>query len=99
VNGNYFHVGFIWRGPAKQKELTPIFNLAEDWITYGGNNWIIYTKQSIFEWNGWLGAVLGPEDSILIIELPHHLIGVGLMPEWVWEWINKDRSEPEYILP
>jgi hypothetical protein len=95
LNGQYLHIGFIWRGPAKLKELTPIFDLAEDWIMYGGNNWIVYTSRSFLEWNGWIRAVLGPEDSVLILELTDPLIAVGLMPQWVWDWLNKERTIPE----
>lgn len=99
MSATFFHVGFIWRGPAKQVEITAIFDLAEDWISYGGNNWIIYTKRDYLTWCGWLRAVLGPDDSVLILELNNPLIGVGFMPQWVWDWINRDRTDPGWIPP
>lgn len=94
MNGRYWHIGFTWTGPAKLQELRPIFDLAEDWLAYGGNNWLIYTNEGIEKWYGWLGAVLGPEDGVLIIEVKEPLFGVGRMPQFVWNWVNRDRSDP-----
>ena len=94
MNKHYLHIGFIWRGPVKQDEIRPIFDLAEDWIMYGGNNWIIYTDQAPLQWCGWLRAVLGPDDSVLIVELNGTLLAGGVMPQWVWDWVNRDRNEP-----
>ncbi len=89
----YFHLSIIWNGPAKSVELlTPIFDLADDWITYGGSNWIVYTSEDLVKWSGRIRAVISDADSFFICEIADITETDGWLQMWVWEWIHKSRD-------
>ncbi len=93
-------VSIIWRSPVKPvDQLRPIFDLADEWITYGGGNWILYTAEDTFTWSGRVRAFLTDTDSFFIFEISNIQYAGGWMPPWVWEWVHKDRSSNLISLP
>jgi hypothetical protein len=86
------HVGFNFKGPPKITELQPIFNKAKDWIRYAPNCWIVWTNRSANQWADLLKPKLGPEDSVFICQLDM-TNRQGWLPKWVWEWLDKSRSQ------
>jgi hypothetical protein len=100
----FLHVSIVWGSTAKSpNQLKPIFDLADDWITYGGNNWIIYTAEASVTWQGRVMAVLNiSEDFCFISEIANVHETTGFLPGWVWEWLRKpriDNSGLQALLP
>jgi hypothetical protein len=95
----FMHLSIVWRDTAKTlDQLRPIFNLADDWVTYGGNNWIIYTSEDILTWHERMRAVINISvDSFVICEVIGKDSFYGWCPRYVVEWLHKPR--PSYILP
>lgn len=83
----FFHVSIVWGETSKGLEqLRGIFNDADDWITYGGSNWILYTSDEIYTWQARLVAVIDQaKDSFFICEILNIDFAGGWMPRWVWD--------------
>jgi hypothetical protein len=96
---HYFHISFVWKNTFKTTVLDPIFDLADEWIRYGGYNWIIYTREDQLIWTKRLWAVLGADDQLMILELTKPPLASGMMPQWVWDWMNKSRPAGFVIPP
>jgi len=89
----FFHVSIIWVNQIKPPDqLRPIFDLAGDWVFYGNGNWIIYTSEDAYTWQGRIGAIIGPDDSFFLCEIADIRSSGGWLPKWVWDWIRRDRS-------
>ncbi|MFZ1087028.1 MAG: hypothetical protein WAN35_18855 [Terracidiphilus sp.] len=89
----FFHISIVWGGPVKlPDQLKPIFDLASDWITYGGGNYIIYTSEDVFTWQGRISAIIGPEDTFLLCEISNIENSGGWLAKWIWDWIRKPRE-------
>ena len=87
----YLHIAFHSVGQPLIKELEPVFgNLAEDWIRYSGNCWIVWTSNDPNAWHAALKPHMRPDDQFLILGLKNG-IAVGWLPQWIWDWINKPR--------
>jgi hypothetical protein len=96
----FFHVSFVWGGPAKSTEtLRPIFDIAEDWLYFGNGNWIIYTDEDIYTWQGRMIAVLGPTDYCFISEITNVYGTAGWLAQSSWDWLRKDRNPISYLMP
>jgi hypothetical protein len=88
----YLHVGFSFKTISLVKELEPIFNLmGEDWIRYTDNCWIVWTKYDPQEWLKKLQPKLGSSNHILILELASGQSLGGFVPQWIWDWLLKNR--------
>lgn len=96
---SFMNISIVWRGPGKTTEqLRPILDLAEDWIAYGNSNWLIYTSEDPFTWNGRIKAVINESlDSFVICQVPSKDSFYGWCPTAVIEWFKKPR--PSYLLP
>lgn len=94
----FLHISIVWRSPEKSvDQVRPIFDLANEWVTYGGGNWILYTSESIYVWQGRIRAILTDKDSFFICKIDGIEQSGGWIPKWVWNWIHKDRAS--YYLP
>jgi hypothetical protein len=93
----FFHISIVWISSEKDAQrLSPIFNLAQDWLFYGNSNWIIYTSESINTWQDRIRAVVADEDYFFMCEITNVMETAGWMKKWVWDWLRKDRAT---ILP
>jgi hypothetical protein len=97
----FIHITIVWRGSEKGlDQLRPILDLAEDWVTYGGSNWIIYTSENISTWNGRMQAVINTAvDSVVLCEIPNKDAFAGWVPIGVVEWIHKPRFSGSLLPP
>ena len=89
----FFHIGFTFRdGPPKVVEMEPIFNrLADDWLRYAANNWIVWTPRPASDYFYALKPILGINDSMLIAKLDLSERN-GWLPQWMGEWMDKKRQ-------
>lgn len=91
-----FHVGFFFQQPSltKQGHINAAFDkVALDWIRYSSQTWVAYAESSdrlhIF-----IREAIDPGDSFLIVPIDMEAHRQGLMPDWVWRWLDIDRSKP-----
>ena len=62
-----------------------------NWLRYNNNSWIIYTDKTPLQLTAIVNNVLLPNDQYLIVKLERG-VGVGRLPQWVWNWINTQRA-------
>lgn len=98
----FLHVSIVWGGtPKTLDQLRPIFDLADEWLCYGGSNWIVYTSETTFTWQGRMRAVTGDSDVFFISQIQNVTECGGWLPQWMWAWIKKPRgtSQPFGYFP
>ncbi len=90
----YFHVGIHFGlGVNVTNLLEPTFrSIADDWIRYAPNCWIVWTPYSLTQCSATLRAVLTLNDQFVILEVDP-LKRDGMHYEWVWSWLNEPRYE------
>ena len=88
---HFLHVAMNFRsGTPKMKELEPIFDGAIDWLRYAPNCWIVWTSRNPIEWHAKLHPHLGPDDTMLIVEI-NMANRYGWLGENLWAWMSRDR--------
>lgn len=93
----FFHISIVWSGAEKPvDQLRPILDLADDWIAYGMVNFIIYTEESAYVWQGRMRAITGNGDSFFVCEIANIGQSGGWLAASLWDWIKRDRSTPYY---
>ena len=92
MNMQLLHVSFNINGSISADTLKEKFNLGLDWIHYFSNCWIVKTNSNADKWYERLKPLLGPNDHIFIckIDLSEDQ---GWLPQWVWDWINKNKND------
>jgi hypothetical protein len=91
---HFLHIGFVWTGPPKTKEMEPLFSReARDWVRYAGNCWIVWTDKDTNYWADKLRPQLGVNDQVLVCPLPMNInnSSQGWMSKFVWDWMHKPR--------
>lgn len=87
----FLHITFSFSGAAKVNELVPAFNKALDWARYAPNCWIVWTTSSAEEWYTRLKPNLTDDDLMFISALDLHQPYSGWLPQWVWDWLSRER--------
>lgn len=90
----FYHISFNFEGRNPPTEaIRKVLNKATDWVTYAPNCWMIYSKQPMAEtWYTRLRKVVHEDDSLFVCELDISN-RQGWLPQNVWDWIDKDRTE------
>lgn len=88
----FVHVGFSFTGKPPLDAIQQAFDKADDWMRYDSHCWILYTGLSSETWRNRLHKIPGLDEdaSFLLVEFDKY---VGYQQEWVWDWLQKDRSE------
>jgi len=88
----YLHVTLNFRASVPSAQLLDsTFNIADDWVKYAPNCWILWTSRPSSDWFYFLKPLLGPDDQMLIVGLDMAERN-GWLPQWIWEWIDKKRQ-------
>jgi hypothetical protein len=88
----YLHVTLLFSGPRPPENmLVAAFSLADDWLKYANDCWIIWTARPASDWFYIFKNILGPNDMMLIVGLDMQERN-GWMPQWIWEWIDRKRQ-------
>jgi len=76
-----------------QHHIQPVINMADDWLKYAGNCWIVWSAKTPTEWHAQFQTIERLKNcTIFIINLdisPGNRAGQA--PMWVWDWIGKRR--------
>jgi len=84
----FIHVNFIFAGVPKMRDLEPVMTaLADDWIRYSTNGWVLWTTRTAPQIYSALIQHIDLADCLLIIPLDVDT-SIGRMPPWVWEWFK-----------
>jgi hypothetical protein len=91
----FLHVSIVWLDTAKQpSQLRPILDLAEDWITYGASNFILYTQEDVLTWQGRFMAVINISTDRFFISVITDVHGTGgFLDEYIWNWLRQQRFD------
>jgi hypothetical protein len=90
----YFHISIVWADQIKlPDQLRSIFDLAQDWAVYGVGSYLIYTREELYTWQGRMMAVISQGDFFFICEISDIKSCGGFLPRYIWDWINKDRTD------
>jgi hypothetical protein len=83
----FVHVGLVFPGVPKVRDLEPAFGMVGDWVRYAYNCWILWTDRPIPEIYAALRQRLDHDDQILIvpIDLSHSM---GYLSPWIWQWMR-----------
>jgi hypothetical protein len=89
----FLHIGMNFGEVIKTTELEPVVQaVADDWIRYTPTNWIIWTGASNADVAAALRRNLTLNDQFLLFPI-NPLERDGYHQPWVWEWLNRPRSE------
>jgi hypothetical protein len=98
----YLHISFQFNVPFPQVKTLQdaihniVMNSSEDWMRYGGNCWIVWTRDSAKMWVERFNPIpLMGMNSILAVEIAVVASPVklyGQFPAEIWEWLNRQRS-------
>jgi hypothetical protein len=87
----YLHVSFNFeKRPAKEKELIPVFDQAQEWVRYAPNCWIIYTNETPETWASRFRKYLHADDTVFVCEINISNY-FGWAEKLLWDWIAKKR--------
>lgn len=91
---HFFHISIVWGAHQKPiDQLSPIFDLAEDWMAISPGLYIIYTAENVFVWQGRITAIMGPYDNFLISQISNIYETGGWTSSKFWEWLRKQRGQ------
>lgn len=83
----FLHVGFMFAGRPKVRDLEPAFVPLGDWIRYSTHCWILWTDKPVFEVYRHLAARLDQKDQILIAAIDPN-DAIGFLSPWMWTWMQ-----------
>lgn len=80
--------------PVMNNKVQQAVNAADDWLRYASNCWIIWTKESPEQWYQKLSAIEELKSaSMYVIKVDISRVNsAGQFPQWIWDWLNKDRA-------
>jgi hypothetical protein len=87
----FIHIGLTFGETLKAVELEPAIQaIADDWIRYAPNNWIIWTTATNQEVSAALRRNLTLNDQFLLFPI-NPTDRDGWHHQWVWDWLSKPR--------
>jgi hypothetical protein len=95
----FLHVSFRFEETVtkeRREELNVLFNQGLDWCRYSSNCYIVFTTSSPDKWFRRLRGALRSGELLFIAEIDVES-AQGLLPMWIWEWLNFDRSEQKTV--
>ena len=83
----FMHIGFMFPGVPKIRDLEPVITTVGDWIRYSPLSWIVWTDKQPAEIFIMIRPYLDPQDQVLIVGL-NALDSFGSLSPWIWTWVN-----------
>ena len=88
----HISIGYSRLNPSPQILEPTMAALSDDWARYNFNCWILWTNKSSIVCMQAIKELLAPEDQLLIHKMDLSEIPIGLLPQWLWDWINRQRN-------
>jgi hypothetical protein len=73
--------------PLEKRDLTALFNSAEDWVSYAPGCWIVKTSEEPRVWAQRLRDATDATSTILVTEMGRP---VASLPRSIWDWLQKN---------
>lgn len=80
----------------RHDQLRDVFNLGLDWMRFASNSWLIYTRVSTDTWFTRFRNVIRANELVLILEVDPST-AQGLMRNWMWRWLEFDRTTTKTV--
>ena len=94
----FLHIGFVFSGPPRVKDLEPVFNAAgDDWVRYSNSNWIVWTERSAADWYMIVRPFISTTEQVLIVGLDMNERN-GWLTMAIWDWIDLRRGKSRDFL-
>jgi hypothetical protein len=81
------HVGFMFPGVPKVRDLEPVFDTLGDWIRYSQTGWLLWSDLSSQTILPTLMAAVDGNDLIVIAPIEPGGFTAKLQP-WMWNWVR-----------
>lgn len=101
-----FHVGFMFPGVPKVRDLEPIFGSLGDWIRYSQTGWLLWSETDNKAILAALCGGIDDNDLVVLTRLDDGNGGFsGKLQPWMWQWVRSKLSgivlkgEPGFYLP
>ena len=93
-NYRFVHITIGYAAPGTPPELLePVINaLANDWLRYTTNAWILWTNKHIVTCMEVIRDRLLPQDHLFIHPIDMTEVPGGSLPPWMWDWVNRGRN-------
>jgi hypothetical protein len=93
----YYHLGVVYNGlrwPNRHARIQEALRrCATDWMRYSDNDWIVYAA-SAEGIHIQVREAIRAGDGFLVLPVDITAPRQGLLPTWIWDWLDVDRSQP-----
>lgn len=83
----FVHVGFVFAGVPKIRDLEPVMTTIGDWVRYSPLSWLVWTDKPLAEIYLVLQRYVDAHDQMLITGM-NPQDAFGRLSPWIWNWIN-----------
>lgn len=92
MSERFVHVGFMFPGVPKIRDLEPSFYRIGDWVRYSQTCWIVWTGLETYEILRILLGAIDAQDNVFVATISATDF-MGKFPPWIWDWIRTKRAE------
>lgn len=94
----FLHIGFVFTGPPRVKDLEPVFDASgDDWMRYSASNWIVWTERSAAQWYSIISPHIALSEQVLIIGVDMNE-RYGWLTRSLWDWMDVRRGTSRVLL-
>ncbi|TAN23991.1 MAG: hypothetical protein EPN33_04005 [Acidobacteria bacterium] len=90
----YYHISYILPPTVDPKAVESAINQQSlDWLRYTGNCYVVWTDADASMLAGALMTVPGMSaGNFMVFKMDMRADSFGYLPNWIWEWLQKDRT-------
>lgn len=95
-----YHVGFMFKkfSPSKKERIdAAISRSSVDWLRYSHSTWIVFAENPD-KVHIQVREAIDPDDNFLIVPIDMRAERQGLLPAWIWKWLDVDRTQPGWAV-
>lgn len=95
----FYHVGLNWRTAPRHIAVDAALNvLAPDWARYSPTAWLVWTDLTAQQLAQKILPIC-PGDDLLVVPIEPGSNYSGWMPTWIWAWLQRPRTQSDWVPP
>ena len=106
-NPRFLHASFTWAAALDNDAIEAVMGSESfDWVRYASNSYLLWSSSDCEKICRKLLRVPGMNAAFMLVCAVEMHDGFGSLPQWVWDWIRKDRGSgsvelwsPNWSLP
>jgi hypothetical protein len=93
-----YHVAFWFQASVEKQQRidAAMSSISIDWIRYSSHSWIVYAA-SADKVHIAVREAIDSKDQFLVMQIDPKAEKQGLLSQWVWNWLDIDRTRPGWI--